>query len=111
MVCLFCNIVDGQIPAKIIHHDEHVIAFNDIHPQAPVHVLVIPKQHIADLNALHETWLAGHLLITVKKIAAQLGLEESGYRTVINCNKHGGQEVFHLHVHLLGGRQMTWPPG
>jgi histidine triad (HIT) family protein len=109
--CLFCNMVAGIIKPDIVYEDETVLAFRDIHPQAPVHILVIPKAHIATLNALDEPLLAGQLLQAVAKIAELEGIADTGYRTVINCNQHGGQEVYHLHVHLLGNRQMHWPPG
>lgn len=109
--CLFCNMVAGIIKPDIVYEDEAVLAFRDIHPQAPVHILVIPKAHIATLNELEEPLLAGQLLQAIAKIAQQEGIADTGYRTVINCNRHGGQEVYHLHLHLLGNRQMHWPPG
>lgn len=109
--CLFCNMVAGIIKPDIVYENEAVLAFRDIHPQAPVHILVIPKAHIATLNDLEEPLLAGQLLQAVAKIAQQEGIADTGYRTVINCNRHGGQEVYHLHLHLLGNRQMHWPPG
>jgi histidine triad (HIT) family protein len=103
--------VAGIIKPDIVYEDEAVLAFRDIHPQAPVHILVIPKAHIATLNELEEPLLAGQLLQAIAKIAQQEGIADTGYRTVINCNRHGGQEVYHLHLHLLGNRQMHWPPG
>jgi histidine triad (HIT) family protein len=103
--------VAGVIKPDIVFEDENVLAFRDINPQAPVHILIIPKRHLATLNDLDDTQLAGQLLQTATQLAKQEGLSEAGYRTVFNCNKHGGQEVYHLHLHLLGGRQMTWPPG
>jgi len=103
--------VAGVIKPDVVFEDERVLAFRDINPQAPVHVLVIPKQHVATLDELNDNQLAGMLLQTVSKIAEQQGLSSDGYRTVINCNEHGGQAVYHLHLHLLGGRQMLWPPG
>jgi histidine triad (HIT) family protein len=109
--CLFCKMVDGIIKPDVVFEDENVLAFRDINPQAPVHILIIPKRHIATLNELDDTLLAGQIIQAASKIAAQEGLSENGYRTVFNCNKHGGQEVYHLHLHLLGGRQMRWPPG
>jgi len=109
--CLFCKMVAGVIKPDVVFEDERVLAFRDINPQAPVHVLVIPKQHVATLDELNDNQLAGMLLQTVSKIAEQQGLSSDGYRTVINCNEHGGQAVYHLHLHLLGGRQMLWPPG
>ncbi len=109
--CLFCKMVAGIIKPDVVFEDGHVLAFRDINPQAPVHLLVIPKRHVATLNDLDDGQLAAHLLLTASKLAKQEGLSEDGYRTLINCNKKGGQEVYHLHLHLLGGRQMTWPPG
>ncbi|MDP7537266.1 MAG: histidine triad nucleotide-binding protein [Methylococcales bacterium] len=109
--CLFCKMVQGEITPDIVYEDAEVLAFNDINPQAPVHILVIPKQHVATLNELSDKALAGELLTQCAVIADQHGLAENGYRTVINCNDQGGQEVYHLHLHLLGGRQMCWPPG
>lgn len=109
--CLFCKMVAGEIKPDIVYQDESVLAFRDISPQAPVHILIIPKKHVATLNELDDSELAGKLLTTAIKIAKQEGLADDGYRTVFNCNEKGGQEVFHLHLHLLGGRQMQWPPG
>lgn len=109
--CLFCKMVSGEIKPDTVYEDDKVLAFRDIHPQAPVHILIIPKIHIATLNELDDAGLAGHLLLTASKLAALEGLAEDGYRTVINCNEHGGQAVYHLHLHLLGGRSMRWPPG
>lgn len=113
MPCLFCRIVSGEIPSKKVFEDDDIVAFEDINPQAPVHVLVIPRKHVATLNDLapeHDA-LVGRL----HRIAAQLAKERSiasdGYRVVLNCNAGAGQTVFHLHLHLLGGRPMTWPPG
>jgi len=109
--CLFCKMVAGDIKPDVVFEDESVFAFRDINPQAPVHILIIPKVHITTLNDLDNTLLAGHLLQTAVNLAKQEGLSEDGYRTVFNCNKKGGQEVYHVHLHLLGGRQMVWPPG
>ncbi len=109
--CLFCKMANGEIKPDIVYEDDTVLAFRDINPQAPVHILIIPKRHIATLNDLDDVELAGTLLLTASKIARQENLAEDGYRTVFNCNKQGGQEVYHIHLHLLGGRQMTWPPG
>lgn len=109
--CLFCKMVTGDIKPDIVYEDEKLLAFRDIHPQAPVHVLIIPKSHVETLNDLDNPALAGHLLSKAPEIAKQLGLEESGYRMVINCKEDGGQEVYHLHLHLLGGRRLHWPPG
>ncbi len=109
--CLFCKMVAGEIQPDIVYEDEQVLAFRDINPKAPTHILVIPKQHIATLNDLQDKEIAGYLLQTVTQIAAIEGIAETGYRTVINCNNEGGQEVYHLHLHLLGGRPMAWPAG
>lgn len=109
--CLFCKMVAGVIKPDVVFEDDTVLAFKDINPQAPVHILIIPKVHIATLNDLDNALLAGQLLQTAAKLAKQEGLSDDGYRTVFNCNKKGGQEVYHLHLHLLGGRQMHWPPG
>ncbi len=109
--CLFCKMINGEIQPDVVFEDDDVLAFRDINSQAPTHILVIPKQHVATLNELNDAQLAGKLLLTVSRLAQQQGLSETGYRTVINCNQDGGQEVFHLHLHLLGGRKLTWPPG
>ena len=109
--CLFCKMVTGEIKPDVVFEDDTVLAFRDINPQAPAHILIIPKIHIATLNGLDDALLAGHLLQTAVLLAKQEGLSEEGYRTVFNCNKKGGQDVYHLHLHLLGGRQMIWPPG
>ena len=111
--CLFCKIIDGEIPGDIVYENDSVLAFNDINPIAPVHILVIPKEHIATLNDLEEkhTQTMGELFLAAKKIASDKGISESGYRTVFNCNKDAQQTVFHIHLHLIAGRKMTWPPG
>ncbi|MGR9072642.1 MAG: histidine triad nucleotide-binding protein [Gammaproteobacteria bacterium] len=109
--CLFCKMVSGEIKPDVVYEDEEILAFRDINPQAPVHILAIPKVHVATLNELEDERLGGKLLRTVTDLAEKEGLSDDGYRAVINCNKQGGQEVYHLHLHLLGGRQMTWPPG
>lgn len=111
--CIFCKIVSGDIPAEKVFENESVIAFQDLNPQAPLHVLVIPKKHISTINDLgHEdTALVGEMYLAAKQIAADNGLSERGYRAVMNCNEEAGQTVFHIHLHLLGGRAMTWPPG
>ncbi|NOT11368.1 MAG: histidine triad nucleotide-binding protein [Methylococcaceae bacterium] len=109
--CLFCKMVAGDIKPNVVFEDENVLAFRDINPQAPVHILVIPKRHIATLNDLDDQQIAGQLVLTATRLANQEGLAEGGYRTVFNCNQHGGQAVYHVHLHLLGGRQMSWPPG
>lgn len=111
--CIFCKIAAGEIPADKLYEDEHVLAFRDLGPQAPTHALVIPKAHIANLNELDEDNAAimGRLFLAAKQVARDEGIDENGFRTVINCNADGGQTVYHMHIHLLGGRQMTWPPG
>lgn len=111
--CLFCKMVAGEIQPAVVYETENVLAFRDIHPQAPVHVLIIPKQHIPTLDDLSgvDAALAAELFRAVRKIAKAEGIAESGYRTIINCRGDSGQEVYHLHLHLLGGRRMHWPPG
>jgi histidine triad (HIT) family protein len=109
--CLFCKMVAGDIKPDVVYEDEQILAFRDINPQAPVHILVIPKRHITTLNDFDDAQLGGQVLLAAVKLAKQEGLAEDGYRTVFNCNKNGGQAVYHLHLHLLGGRQMVWPPG
>jgi histidine triad (HIT) family protein len=111
--CLFCRIAAGDIPASIVHEDDQVVAFEDINPQAPHHLVIIPRQHIATINDLEpdDEPLFGKLAATAKAIAAERGFEQSGYRLVINCNSAAGQTVFHIHMHLLGGRNLAWPPG
>jgi histidine triad (HIT) family protein len=113
MDCVFCQIIRQEIPTKIIYQDDLVLAFDDLHPRAPQHKLIIPRKHIATLNDLQEedTLLAGHLLQTTRHLAKELKIADSGYRVVLNCNAGAGQAVFHIHLHLLGGRPMTWPPG
>jgi len=113
MDCLFCKIIKGEIPAKIIYQDDKVIAFDDINPQAPQHKLIVPKKHVATVNDLEATdnELIGHMVQIAKKLANQLGVAEQGYRFVLNCNAGAGQSVFHIHAHLLGGRRFSWPPG
>jgi histidine triad (HIT) family protein len=111
--CLFCKFVSGEIKPDTVYEDEEVLAFRDISPQAPVHILIIPKRHIATLNDLEpeDEALIGKLFLTAEKVAKAEGIDEKGYRTVINCNKDAGQSVFHIHMHLMGGRYMDWPPG
>ena len=110
--CLFCRILKGEIPAKKVYEDEHTFAFEDINPQAPTHVLIIPKKHLRGLKEAvrEDADLIGQLHLTAAKIARKRGIEE-GYRTVLNVGPKSGQSVFHLHVHLIGGRDMRWPPG
>lgn len=109
--CLFCRIIRREIPATIVYEDEHCVAFRDIGPQAPTHILVIPRQHVSTLDEVTDPLLIGRLMTATAQIARSERIVESGYRTVINTNAGAGQTVFHLHVHLLGGRRMTWPPG
>lgn len=111
--CLFCKIATGAIQSDKVYEDTEVYAFRDIAPQAPLHVLVVPKRHIATINDLREedTALVGKLFLAAKQVAAEAGVAEAGYRTVMNCNAEAGQSVFHLHLHVLGGRTMRWPPG
>ena len=109
--CLFCRIVRREIPASVVHEDEHSVAFRDIGPKAPTHILVIPRQHISTLDEVSDPLLIGRLMMAAAEIARTEKIVEAGYRTVINTNAGGGQTVFHLHVHVLGGRRMTWPPG
>lgn len=111
--CLFCKIREGLIPAKIIHKDEHCLAFEDINPQAPLHALVIPNKHVATINDLEvdDRELVGQLYLAAARIAREHGYADSGYRTVMNCNRNAGQTVFHIHLHVLAGRELTWPPG
>ncbi len=109
--CLFCKMVAGDIKPDIVYENEAILAFRDINPQAPVHILIIPKGHIKTLNDLNDVQLGGQILQVAVELAEQEGLTEDGYRTVFNCNRNGGQAVYHLHLHLLGGRQMGWPPG
>lgn len=111
--CIFCKIINKELPAQILYEDEQVIAFPDIRPVAPVHILVIPKKHIPNLAeaTAADAELLGRIMVTLPKIAQQLGVAETGFRTVINTRDNGGQTVYHLHFHILGGRFMTWPPG
>lgn len=111
--CLFCKIIEGAIPAAKVYEDDDVLGFNDINPQAPHHVLFIPKRHIRTLNDLEEAdaALVGKLYLAAKQHAASLGVAQEGYRTVVNCNALAGQTVFHVHLHMLAGRPMHWPPG
>jgi histidine triad (HIT) family protein len=111
--CIFCKIAAGEMDAEIVYEDEQCVAFRDINPQAPTHILVIPRTHITGIAETEESDrdLLGHLLLTVADVARDEGIAESGYRTVINWGAEGGMEVAHLHLHLLGGRAMSWPPG
>lgn len=110
---IFTKIIAREIPATIVFENERVIAFRDINPQAPVHILIVPKKPIPTVNdiAPEDAPLVGELFVVAAQLAREEGIADDGYRTVFNCNAHGGQEVYHIHLHLLGGRQMTWPPG
>lgn len=111
--CLFCKIAGGEIPVEFVYEDDDVVAFRDINPQAPLHTLVVPRRHIPTLNDLQpdDAELVGRMYLAAQRVAADAGVAESGYRTVFNCNAQAGQTVFHLHLHVLGGRAMQWPPG
>ena len=111
--CLFCKIVSGEIPTAFVYKDENVIAFRDINPQAPTHILIIPREHIETLNDIDQSHveLLGAMQLTASYLAKEEGINEKGFRTVFNCNRAAGQTVFHIHLHLLGGRSMGWPPG
>ena len=109
--CLFCRIVRGEIPAKLVHEDERTLAFRDIDPKAPTHVLVIPKAHVPSLNEATDPEMLGRLMLVARTIAEAEGLAADGYRTVVNTGANAGQTVFHIHLHLLGGRRLGWPPG
>ncbi len=113
MDCLFCKIISGEVPAKIIYRDDLVLAFDDINPQAPHHKLIVPQKHINTINELtsEDNELMGHMVQTAKLLAKEMNVSEEGYRLVINCNAGAGQTVFHIHVHLMGGRRFAWPPG
>ncbi len=107
-MCIFCKIVNKEIPAKIVYEDELVVAFHDINPQAPIHILIIPKEHISTVNDIEEKHkeLIGHIFIVAKKIAKKMNFNENGYRILVNCNKDGGQEVYHIHFHLFAGKPL-----
>lgn len=111
--CIFCKIGNGEIPTEFIYEDDDVLAFEDIDPKAPTHLLIIPRRHIATLNDTTEqdSQLLGRIMHIATKLAKQVGIDEAGYRVVMNCNEGGGQAVFHIHLHLLGGRSLLWPPG
>ena len=111
--CLFCKIIAGQIPGTILYKDERVVVLKDINPQAPMHVLVVPRRHVGSLNELsdNDDALVGELVRRAAAVAAEHGYAEGGYRTVFNCNADAGQTVFHIHLHVLGGRRFSWPPG
>ncbi|WP_456436883.1 histidine triad nucleotide-binding protein [Desulfurobacterium sp.] len=107
-MCIFCKIVNREIPAKIVYEDEKVMAFHDINPQAPVHILIIPKEHIPTVNDLEENHkeLIGHIFLVARKIAKEMGFDEKGYRILVNCNRDGGQEIYHIHFHLFAGKPL-----
>lgn len=113
MGCLFCNILEKKIPADVVYEDEHALAFRDIRPVAPTHVLVVPRKHVAAIHDLGDgdAELIGRVILAAKKVASQLGLEAAGYRLVTNDGDAAGQSVHHIHVHVLGGRNLSWPPG
>ena len=113
MDCLFCKIINGDIPADIVYQDDDVLGFRDVNPQAPTHILFIPKKHIATVNDLEldDAELVGKLYLAAKKVATDAGFAEEGYRLVMNCNAGAGQTVFHIHLHMLAGRALSWPPG
>lgn len=111
--CIFCKIIKGEIPSEKVYEDELILAFKDISPEAPTHVLVVPKKHIKSLNQLskEDSAIIAHIYIKVKELAKKLDIDEKGYRVVTNCGEQGGQTVDHIHFHLLGGRNLQWPPG
>lgn len=113
MSCIFCQIASGEIPASVTYHDDDVVAFRDLHPQAPTHILIVPRKHIATVNDLQgeDATLVGKLFLAAKQIASEHGFADEGYRLVMNTNHDAGQSVFHIHLHLLAGRSMHWPPG
>lgn len=113
MDCLFCKIISGEIPSDKVYEDEYVYAFYDIEPQAPVHILLVPKKHISGTNEItsQNCDVVGHIFAAAAKIAAEQGIADNGYRIVNNCGEYGGQTVGHLHFHMLGGRMLAWPPG
>ena len=111
--CIFCRIINKEVPSNIIYEDDDITAFYDINPQAPVHIMVVPKKHITTINGMSESdsGLIGKVFLVVKKLAEDNNISEDGYRVVVNCNRNAGQEVFHIHFHLMGGRKFSWPPG
>ena len=111
--CLFCKIISGEIPTDLVYEDKNVVAFRDINPQAPTHILIIPREHIETLNDINQRHgeLLGAMQLTASYLAKEEGINEEGFRTVFNCNRAAGQTVFHIHLHLLGGRSLVWPPG
>lgn len=113
MDCIFCKIINKEIPSEVVYEDERILAFKDINPAAPTHILIIPKKHIPTLLDLQpeDSDVIGHIVLTANRLASQYGLEEQGFRLVSNCKENAGQTVFHIHFHLLGGRHFCWPPG
>ncbi|MBS0357705.1 MAG: histidine triad nucleotide-binding protein [Proteobacteria bacterium] len=113
MDCLFCQIIEGKIPSDLLYQDDQIVIFSDINPQAPIHKLIVPRKHIATMNdaTAEDAALIGHMVLSAQKLAKQLSIAEEGYRLVWNTNKGAGQAVFHIHLHLLGGRVLHWPPG
>ena len=111
--CLFCKIVNNEVPCELVFENEYLLAFRDINPQAPTHILVIPRKHISTINELEteDAVLVGEILLTARNLAKVENIDQDGFRTVFNCNKDAGQTVFHIHLHLLGGRRFSWPPG
>ncbi len=111
--CLFCKIISKKISSEILFENDDVLVFKDINPQAPIHFLIVPKKHISTINDLQQEdeKITGKIILTAQSLAKQENIDENGYRLVFNCNSNGGQEVYHIHLHLLGGRQMQWPPG
>lgn len=109
--CLFCKIGRGEVPADIVREDEQFVAFRDINPQAPTHILAIPRQHVPSLNEATDAELIGNLVLFARDVAGDEGIHHAGYRVVLNTNSDGGQTVFHVHAHVLGGRALAWPPG
>lgn len=111
--CLFCKIIKGEIPSTKVYEDNEVLAFKDINPEAPVHLIIIPKKHIASLNELkpEDSQIISHIFMVIQKLVKDFKIDENGYRIVNNCGEHGGQSVLHMHFHLLGGRNLQWPPG
>ncbi len=111
--CMFCRIAERKVPSEIVYEDDQIVAFHDINPQAPIHILIIPRRHVMSLEELKEADapLLGHMMLIGAKIARDRDVGDSGYRIVFNTGMHGGQTVFHVHLHLLGGRSMSWPPG
>jgi histidine triad (HIT) family protein len=109
--CIFCKIARGEVPAKMLVNNKEIAAFRDMNPQAPVHILIIPKKHVASLDDVNDSDLLGRMMVLAAALARQEKIARSGYRTVVNTGRDGGQTVDHLHIHLLGGRGMTWPPG